>query len=400
MNDACSIPLPAGAGLDEVHDILLARARSIAPIIASEAAAGEQDTTLTPSAVSALADSELFWMFVPREANGAGADIGTAIEVLEEVSHADGSAGWTLMANSMTTAAAGAFLSDAGVRELFGGPQRAIIAGQVVPVGRAVEVEGGLRGGGKYQFASGSAHATHIGAGFHMRATDGTPRMLGSDQPDARIGFIPRDKVVFKGNWNVMGMSATGSYDLEVPEQFVPADMTMELFNTRHKRGRAGFDIGLIANGLAGHSAVALGLMKRALEEVVRIATSKTRLGYTGPTADYPVFRHQFSLKEAAYRAARGYLLEVFIDAEAAADAGEPISAEQHARLKQAGVFVHNTASDVIHFCHMWGSTAAIRNPSPLGRCTRDIATATQHVLMDQKVLADAAPDLMAAWVV
>jgi alkylation response protein AidB-like acyl-CoA dehydrogenase len=400
MNDICSISMPNGAGLDEVHDILLARARAVAPTIASEATASEQASTLTPSTVSALAESELFWMFVPREANGVGADIGTVIEVLEEISRADGSAGWTLMANSMTTAAAAAFLSDAGIKELFGGPRRAIIAGQVVPVGRAVEVEGGLRGGGRYQFASGSAHATHIGAGFHVLGTDGKPRMLAPDIPDARIGFIPRDRGVFKGNWNVMGMCGTGSYDLEVPEQFVPADMTMELFAARHKRGRAGFGIGLIANGYAGHSAVALGLMKRALEEVVRIATSKTRLGYMGPTADHPIFRHQFSLKEAAYRAARGYLLEVFTGADAAANAGEPISAEQDARFKQAAVFVHNTASDVIHFCHMWGSSAAIRNPSPLGRCTRDIATATQHVLIDQKVLADAAPNLMAAWLV
>lgn len=398
MNDVCSISLPLGAGLDEVHDMLLARARAIAPTIAGEATASELASTLTPKAVSALAQSELFWMFVPREANGAGADIGTVIEVLEEISCADGSAGWTLMANSMTTAAAAAFLSDAGVKELFGGPQRAIIAGQVVPVGQAVEVERGLRGGGKYQFASGSAHATHIGAGFHVRGADGKPRMLAPDQPDARIGFIPRDQVVFKDNWNVLGMCGTGSYDLEVPEQFVPVDMTMALSATRHKRGRAGFAIGLIANGLAGHSAVALGLMKRALQEVVRIATSKTRLGYTGPTADYPVFRHQFSLKEAAYRAARGYLLEVFTDAEAAAEASEPISAEQDARFRQAAVFVHNTATDVIHFCHMWGSSAAIRNPTPLGRCTRDIATATQHVLIDQKVLADAAPSLMTAW--
>jgi hypothetical protein len=63
--------------------------------------------------------------------------------------------------------------------------------------------------------------------------------------PDARIGFIPRNQVMFKGNW--MGMCGTGSYDLEVPEQFVPADMTMELFGARHKRGRAGFGIGLRA---------------------------------------------------------------------------------------------------------------------------------------------------------
>ena len=92
MNDVCSISLPLEAGLDEVHDMLLARARAIAPTIAGEATASELASTLTPMAVSALVQSELFWMFVPREANGAGASIGTVIEVLEEISRADGSA--------------------------------------------------------------------------------------------------------------------------------------------------------------------------------------------------------------------------------------------------------------------------------------------------------------------
>jgi len=375
--------------------VLLERARAVSPLVERSAEIVERDATVTQEVFAAFKQAELFWMCVPKEVGGLGADFVTVIEVLEEIARADGSTGWSLMANSLATAIPAAFISDEGAKELFGGPERAIIAGLFAPMGKAVEVEGGFKGGGRYQFGSGSAHATHLAGGFLLLGKNGAPQMLGEGIPDARVYFIPRAKVNFLGNWNVMGLVGTGSYDYEVPEQFVPTRLTMEVMDTKHKRGRPFFAIGTFHLAILGHVGVVFGLMKRALEEVVRVTTAMKRTGYTCPTGEYPVFQYQFSLKEGAYQSARAYFLQVLGDAEATAEAGETVSAEQIARLHQASTMAHNIASDVIHFCHLWGGTAAFRNPSALGRCTRDISVATQHLLLDQKTLVDAAPAII-----
>jgi alkylation response protein AidB-like acyl-CoA dehydrogenase len=209
---------------------------------------------------------------------------------------------------------------------------------------------------------------------------------------------MPRDKVIFKGNWDVTGLAGTGSYDYEVPEQHFRRDFTLERTANMPLRGGPAFALGLAAFACAGHAAVALGLMKRALMEVVGTAVAKTRPGYPSVIGDHPIFRQQFSVQEACYQACRQYVLQVFGDAEDAACAGRPITMEQRARFRQATTWAHQIAADVVRFCHYWSGTAAIRASSPMGRCMRDIYAATQHVFVDPVTLADAAPAIMEPW--
>ena len=49
--------------------------------------------------------------------------------------------------------------------------------------------------------------------------TDGAPRMITPERPAIRVFFVPRDRVEFRGNWDVMGLVGTGSFDYVVPEQ-------------------------------------------------------------------------------------------------------------------------------------------------------------------------------------
>ena len=67
-----------------------------------------------------MREAGLFKMWVPRDLGGAEADPITSLRVLEEVSRADGSAGWSLMAADVAIGSAAAFLADAAVAEVFG----------------------------------------------------------------------------------------------------------------------------------------------------------------------------------------------------------------------------------------------------------------------------------------
>ncbi|MGU3584575.1 acyl-CoA dehydrogenase family protein [Rhodococcus sp. C26F] len=369
----------------------LARAREVAKVIDAEANAIEAGATITRPVYDALAEAGLFWILVPEEYGGAGLDIVSAFKVIQELTRADGSTGWAFMANSCSTGVAVGYTNPEGAREMFAGVDKGITAGMVVPTGKGVRVEGGYRVTGRFQFASGSAHASWIGAGFVVHDDQGNPIVDADGQPEARIAWIPKEKVEFLGNWSVMGMVGTGSYDYQVNDEFVPERFTMDTFSTVPVRPEAVYKLGLLGIGVGGHAPVALGLAERALEEIARIVSGKVRPGYDGFVGDSDVFRIEFARHEALFKAACAFVYEVFGDAEDTAAAGLPISEEQHARLRQAATWVQEVAGDVVMFAHRWAGSATVRTPSVLGRCVRDAAVATQHALIDRMTLSDAA---------
>jgi alkylation response protein AidB-like acyl-CoA dehydrogenase len=375
----------------------LSRARRLAPLIDSLAGDTETEGTMPARLVEAFRETELFWLLLPGELGGLGADLITAIETLEEVSRADGSTGWSLMANVTGTALAGAFVGDRAAQAMFGGARRAITAGMLGPGGKAVATEGGLRGAGDYAFGSGCAHADWFGAGM-LVMENGKPRCLPSGLPEVRVCFVPRAQVEVLGNWDVMGLQGTGSYDYRVPEQFIANDFIMERTELVPRRGGRLFTLGIAGLACLGHAAVALGLMKRSLQEIARIAQTKKRPGYPTVAGEHPIFLREFAIREAAAQSTRAFVINVFADAQATVLSGGTLSAVQRARFRQCTTYLHEVAAEVVRFCYQWGGSSAQRMASPLGRCMRDMGVATQHVFVDPVSLADAGIPLLAHW--
>ncbi|MCG2621216.1 acyl-CoA dehydrogenase family protein [Arthrobacter sp. I2-34] len=364
------------------------RARALAPLIESEAAAAEAQGKITEKVVEALKDSGLMWMLVPTE-YGGGLNTAQATEVIEEVSRADGSTGWVLMANSFGNAVISGFLPEGGSRDLYAGPDKAIIAGMGAPVGKAVATDGGYIVQGKYRFGSGSHHATHIGFGLTLVNEQG-------EALDYLQAVVPREQVVFKGGWDVTGFVATGSQDFEIPEQFVDAKYVFSLQGAAVQK-HAPFATGVVI-GILGHAGVALGLTARALQEVAGSSRQRFRGGYPTPVDQYPVFLSEFAKIEAEYQAARAYTLETFakID-EYAVREGAP-SEELVARARQATTWTHDVLERVISKARLWSGSDAFRNPSGIGRAVRDAGVVTQHIFIDPITYVEAAPALLRSW--
>jgi alkylation response protein AidB-like acyl-CoA dehydrogenase len=375
----------------------LEKARALSPLIEARADETEADRVLAAEVHEALKETELYWILLPVELGGRGVAITTLIEVIEELSRADGSSGWSYMANAMSTAVAGAFLGDRAVHQMYGGGSRAIPAGMLGPAGKVVETEGGYRGGGMFSFGSGSAHADWFGAGM-LVMEDGKPRALPGGAPEVRVCFVPKDRVRLLGNWDVMGLVGTGSFDYEVIDQVIGPEFSVERTCVTPLRGGPLYELGIAGIGCAGHAGIALGLMKRALQEIVKIAQGKKRPGYPSVVADHPVFRHEFGLREADYRACRGYVLQVFAEAETTVMAGHRLTAEHRARIRQATTWSHRIARDVVRFCFEWSGSEGFRNPSALGRCLRDMTVANQHVFVDPVTVIDASNAILDGW--
>jgi len=130
----------------------LDRARAISGLISEEALASERLGRLTDKVAAALLDANLFSIRLPQEDGGLG---GTGVELfnaIEEVSHADGSAGWNVgISNAVNT-----FVhkgADAKMRkEVFGNGPVACWA-TLLPKANSIEQQGGFRVSGSFAWA-------------------------------------------------------------------------------------------------------------------------------------------------------------------------------------------------------------------------------------------------------
>ena len=370
--------------------------RDMAALIRADAAKAESNGDATPEVVAAMKQAGLYWMLVPEEFGGGGLDICSTVDVLSEVSRADASAGWALMATASTTALACTHVGPAAFDHMFGGTQLPMVAGMLAPTGRAREVEGGYEVEGKFSFGSGCLHADWFCAGTVI-VDDNKPAGAPAKFRAAGV-FLPRDRVQVKGNWDVMGLRATGSIDYDVPRQFVAGDYSMDLIAPVPRRGGSLFRLGVLAFAGSGHTAVVLGIAQRAMEEMLKVVTVKTRPGYTGPIADNAVFREEFAFHDAALRACKALVQATYSEAQTAIEAGQKLSSAQRHGFRQSAIWVHRTVQDLVRFCFNWGGAQSIRNPSALGRCLRDMSVAMQHLLIDPIGLVEAAPAIVREW--
>jgi alkylation response protein AidB-like acyl-CoA dehydrogenase len=265
-------------------------------------------------------------------------------------------------------------------------------AGQFSPRGRAVADGDGYTVNGRYSFGSG--HADWIGGGA-LELVDGEPRMLAPGRPAIRVFFVPRDRIEFAGNWDVIGLIGTGSYDYVVPEQHVDGGFTFDLIGGRPLRGGPVYRLGVLGLALIGHAGFALGIGRRALEEVTAIARTKQRMGAATRIGDRERFQFELGRNDAALRSASAFVYDCFGAAQAELDRGNDLVPAAFLRLRQATTYATHVAVDVTRFAYSFAGTDPIRTPSALGRCFRDIHAASQHLVVDDVTLVLAGQSLV-----
>jgi alkylation response protein AidB-like acyl-CoA dehydrogenase len=373
--------------VSEHSSLLVDKARALRPLIEEAAARAEAETTTTKPVVDALAEAELFWILVPKELGGAEAGIEDALAVFEELAYADGSTGWSTMANATSSAFAAIYTSDEAAKAMFATDGRGIHAGMLGPVGTARVDDGGFVVNGRYQFGSGCAHASWFGAGTHEVDADGQPQNDSVGLPALRVVFLRPDQVELRGNWDVLGLAGTGSYDYSIDDQFVDHGFSFPLLTAVPKRGGATYNIGLFGIVASGHAGFALGVGSRALDELLALVPTKQRMGQFTTVADEQLFQHDFAMHDAALRASRAYVVDVFGSSEAAAMANGTLTLVQQQRMRQATTYATRVAAEAARFAYTWAGTSALRNGGRLQRCFRDIHAGTQHIYVDNNTL-------------
>jgi alkylation response protein AidB-like acyl-CoA dehydrogenase len=131
------------------------------------------------------------------------------------------------------------------------------------------------------------------------------------------------------------------------------------------------------------------------LDDVSELAKTKVRMGDMAALANRTTFQKGYAHHLAMWRAARLLVLDAFTTAEAAVDAGEPLTPELRADMRIAANYATEASREVGQWAHLAAGTTAIREGNRLERAFRDLYTGTQHAFIGEKVYVDAAQVLL-----
>ena len=362
---------------------LLAAARDLGPEIRARSAEIEARGTLPMDLVDTIRPTGAFRQYVPDDLGGPGVTVTESLEVFEEFAYNDGSVGWCV-AIASTTSLLASYLPDPHAGDLFGDPG-AIGGGFVMPRGRAVPVDGGMRVSGRWQWGSGAKHCTTIGGGCLVVGLDGRPEQR-ADGLAAPFVFMEPGDVTFIETWDVAGLAGTGSVDFEARDAFVPEGRWVQIADGPVRDNvwsRFSF-YGLLAAGVA---ATAVGIARRSIAELVELATEKRPQGSTRTLAERAATQAEVAAAEASLTAAWSLMLDAADDIFQNALAGQPSTVDQKRRIRLAATHATQTAADVAASMFRTAGGASVYRTSPIQRCFRDAAVAAQHAMVAPRTM-------------
>jgi alkylation response protein AidB-like acyl-CoA dehydrogenase len=361
--------------------MLWSAVRELVPEFQVRAAEGDRLATMPADLVQRAKAGGLFRVSLPRSLGGLELDPATTVQVFEEISRADGSAGWTIVIGNST--AFFAWLDPAVARELIGEHPDFVSTSMWAPLGRAIPNHdgSGFAVSGRWPFNSGCPHADWLQVGVLVFADGAAPQVRASGAPDWRFVFIPASSAVIEDTWDTMGLRGTGSHHISLTDVRVPGRQLAAPFFEPARHDGPLWRIPLITQAGMYLAAVPLGIARRAIDEFAAIATTKTR----GPSANSighdPAAQYQLALAEGELAAARSFLFDSIAEIWAAACRGDQPDLQQRARLLLAASTATRAAIAAVDRVFRLVGAEAVFAHHPLQRCFRDIHTAGQHIL-------------------
>ena len=175
----------SGTRRSDRREEVLARADALAPEFRARAAEGETNRTM-PADLAAKVKGRLVPAVAARVSRGVGADPITIFEVIEKLSHADGSAGWTALIGCSPVFIA--WLGPSVAAKLLDRNPDICTTGVFAPLGRAVpDGNGSFTVDGRWPCNSGCPHSEWFVAGVVVMDGD-HPRV---SRPGGRTGGSP-----------------------------------------------------------------------------------------------------------------------------------------------------------------------------------------------------------------
>jgi alkylation response protein AidB-like acyl-CoA dehydrogenase len=357
----------------------IARARNLAPLLTAAAPRIDAACELPADVLDAMHAEGMFRLLVPQSLGGAELDPATYIQCVEAIAVGDASVAWCMNQGSGCSMSAG-YLAPSVAREVFGG-ERDVLAWGMGPAAKAIRVPGGWRISGNWAFASGSRHATWLGAHCPCFEPDGTPQRHADGRPWERTMLFRREVATIEDIWQVVGLRGTGSDAYSVQDLFVDDAHTLTRDRPEERR-----EPGLIYRFAAmqiyasGFAAVALGAARAALDSFIDLARGKTPALTQTALRDSAVIQSAIGIADARLKSARIWLIHILGETQEAVKRAGELTTEQRVAIRQASTYAIHQAKEVVDIAYHEAGATAIFDANPFERRFRDVNTVTQQV--------------------
>ena len=323
----------------------------------------DRDREIPQELVDAMVEQGLFRLLVPRSVGGGEVDYLDYLSMAQAVAWADGSAAWCFNQNNILGTMAS--LMPASLAEEIWSDRRSILSNGPPQHAKVTPMDGGYSLTGRWNFSSGSRHATWVIA-------------VGRIDNQTRAFAIPKEEVAFIDIWQVNGLRGTGSFSFEVEDYFVPASRSFVETKTPRESG----PLYLIPRSLffgSGFGSVALGVARAALDAAIDVASKKTPQEQS-LLRDQPLIQREIGQAEALWGGAAAFLKEKAAKLWRSAVDLHALPLEDRIELRLASTHAIRQAAGVVDIAYgVFGSTAIFES-SPIQRKFQDAHAITQQI--------------------
>ena len=358
------------------------KAKGLRVFLASQSDAIEEARRLTPDVVTAMKEAGLFRMNMPKIWGGPEMTSMEQVEVIEEISRGDASAGWCLMIGCDSGLYSG-FLEDNVARKLF--PRLDMVqADWVYPVGQAHEVDGGYSvKKAQWAFCSGSTHTDNIAAGCTIYE-NGEVKVGPNGLPEWRVVIAPKDQWEIKDTWHTTGLCGTASndYTIKGEEMFVPAEHTFTFVDPK-REGVLWMKPDTLLRKMSG---IPLGVARAAIDFAVDTLKDKVEVPSFKPYRTNPRVQSSIAEAEMILGAARSYVFKSLETQWVKLEKGDALTEKERADVWMSRLNAFQSARDVVRILYdTVGGSAIYAHKGPLDRAMRDTTTMCQHLVGQRK---------------
>jgi len=361
-------------------EALLETVEKLRPLILEHAPVAEREKRLGAPVLEALRDAGFFRMFRPKTRGGFEMSPTDEYRVAEALAGVDSAAAWNVQISNSGELFGGWFSDDA-TDEIFGRPE-AILAAAFNPHRCAVAVNGGYRVTGQVPFSS-NCHGSTWLLGL-ADVFDGEEMRIDADgQPETLLTAIPTHECRIVENWNTLGMSGTGSHDVEVRDVFVSSEYAVPFVPLDEAAPAYATPLAPLAiwAAVGSMASVALGIAQAAVDELVELG-SKVPAYTERALRDRSTVQLRLARSEGSLAAARALLHTTYDDAWSTAKKLGRLDLAEKARCQLASTNVVLVSAEAVRLVHSCVGTAGIRNEQRFQKHFRDLHVITQHAFV------------------
>lgn len=362
---------------------VLAAVTDLLPGFRERAVAAEQARQVPAESIAELQEAGLFAMLQPQRYGGLEADPVEFYEVVRAVATADGSTGWVSSVVGIHPWQLALFPEQAQ-DDVWGTDPRTLVSSSYAPMGKLTPVEGGYRVSGRWSFSSGSDHCSWALLGALVMGDDGKP-------VDFLTILVPRSDYRIEDVWDVVGLKATGSNDIVIEDQYLPAHRTLSFNDVTALRcpGQAvntsplyKLPFGTLFSNTI--TAPIIGMAQGAYEAHVETMRERVRVSYGGQKVAQDPFAHVRVARAASDIDAAWLQLVRNVQEEVTfANAGQDLPMELRLRARRDQVRGTERAIEAIDLLFKNSGGRSLKTGNPIERAWRDAHAGSVHAAND-----------------